>query len=311
MDKNRITLSRAIEGYFLAAHARRLSRHTLADYDNTFRRFEAFLDRDPPLAEIGPAEITAFLGSLDHLSAKTLLNYHTGLAALWTWAVKEGIVDRHVVRRVERPKPGKRVILPYSLSDIKAMLEACDRSRDYVRPGKRRCNHARPTSLRDRGIILLLVDTGMRASELCNLRVGDLDLKNRTILVLGKGDKEREVRISSRTAQTIWRYLATRDDAGSPKAFLFTTHEGFCISRHSLRRMLKRTGDRAGVRGANVHRFRHTFAIQLLRNGGNIFALRRMLGHSSLEMVDTYLDISQADVEAVHQEASPVANWGL
>jgi hypothetical protein len=82
MDKNRITLSQAIEGYFVAAHARRLSRHTLRDYDTTFQRFEAFLGRDPPIAEIGPGEVTAFLGSLDHLSAKTLLNNHTGLAAL-------------------------------------------------------------------------------------------------------------------------------------------------------------------------------------------------------------------------------------
>ena len=311
MDRNRITLSQAIEGYFVAAHARRLSRHTLRDYDNTFRRFEEFLERDPPLSEIGAAEVTAFLGSLEHLSAKTLLNYHTGLAALWTWAVKEKIVDEHVVRRVERPKPEQREIVPYSLNDIKAMLEACDRSRDYVRPGKRRCNHSRPTALRDRAIILLLVDTGMRASELCSLRLQNLDLKNSRLLVMGKGDKERRVQISPRTAQAIWRYLSTREDASIPRAFLFASQDGFPLSRHSLRRMLKRTGDRAGVPGVNVHRFRHTFAIQLLRNGGNIFALKRLLGHSSLEMVDVYLAIAQADVEAVHQEASPVTNWGL
>ena len=311
MDRNRITLSQAIEGYFIAAHARRLSRHTLRDYDNTFRCFEAFLNRDPPFSEIGAADVTSFLGSLDHLSDKTVLNYHTGLAALWTWAVKEGIIEKHVVRAVERPKPEKRDIAPYSLRDIKAMLEACDRSRDYVRPGKRRCNNARPTALRDRAIILLLVDTGMRASELCNLRMKHLDRRNRIVVVMGKGDKERRVRISARTTQAIWRYLATREDAGIPNAYLFTSQEGFPISRHSLRRMLKRTGDRAGVRGANVHRFRHTFAIQLLRNGGNIFALKRMLGHSSLQMVDVYLDIAQADVEAVHEEASPVTNWGL
>ena len=311
METKRITLSQAIEGYFVAAHARRLSRHTLRDYDTTFRRFEEFLGRDPPLAEIDAGDIRAFLGSLDHLTAKTLLNYHTGLAALWTWATKEGIAGQHIVRRVERPKPEKREIAPYSLSDIKAMLEACDRSRDYIRPGKRRCNHSRPTALRDRAIILLLVDTGMRASELCDLRLQHLDLKNRTLLLMGKGDKERSVRISPRTAQAIWRYLATRDDTGIPKAYLFPTRDGFRLSRHSLRRMLKRTGDRAGVRRVNVHRFRHTFAIQLLRSGGNIFALKRMLGHSSLEMVDVYLDIAQADVEAAHDEASPVTNWGL
>jgi len=150
----------------------------------------------------------------------------------------------------------------------------------------------------------------MRASELCNLRIRDLDMANHRVHVMGKGDKERSVRISPRTVQAIWRYLATRDDV-TPKAFLFATSDAMRLSRHRLRRMLKRTGDRAGVRGANVHRFRHTFAIQLLRNGGNIYALRRMLGHETLKMVDVYLDIAQADVEAVHQEASPVTNWGL
>ena len=310
MDRNGITLSQAIEGYFVAAHARRLSRHTLRDYDNTFRRFEAFLDSDPPLAEIGVAEVTAFLGSLNGLSDKTVLNYHTGLAALWTWAVKEGVVEQHVVRKVERPKPEKREISPYSLRDIKAMLEACDRTRDYARPGKRRCSHARPTALRDRAMVLLLLDTGMRASELCNLRLQDLDVKNRSLLVMGKGEKERRVRISPRTAQAIWRYLATRD-AKRESSFLFTSKTEQPLERNNLRTTLERIGERAGVTGVTLHRFRHTFAIQFLRNNGHIIALQRLLGHSTLEMVTRYLAIAQADLENAHREASPVANWLL
>jgi len=101
---------RAIEGYFIAAHARRLSPHTLADYDNTFRRFEEFLGRDPPLAEIRAADVTEFLGSLDHLSDKTLLNYHTGLSALWTWATREGPVERNIVRDMIPTKPEQRKV---------------------------------------------------------------------------------------------------------------------------------------------------------------------------------------------------------
>ena len=310
MDKNRITLSQAIEGYFVAAHARRLSRHTLRDYDNTFRRFEEFLGRDPPLAEIDAGHIRRFLGSLDHLSAKTLLNYHTGLAALWTWATKEAIVDQHIVRRVERPKPEKREIRPYTLSEIKALLEACDRTRDYARPGKRRCTHSRPTALRDRAIILLLVDTGMRASELCELRIRDLDIPNHRVRVMGKGRKERMLPISARTTQAIWRYLATRDTKRD-HSFLFATRTEGPLERNNLRNTLKRIGRRAGVGGVTVHRFRHTFAIAFLRNNGHIMALQRMLGHSTLDMVTRYLAIAQADIENAHQEASPVANWLL
>jgi site-specific recombinase XerD len=78
MDKNGITLSQAIEGYFIAAHARRLSRHTLRDYDTTFRRFETWLGRDPPLRAIDRADIRAFLNSLDNVSDKTVLNLASG-----------------------------------------------------------------------------------------------------------------------------------------------------------------------------------------------------------------------------------------
>lgn len=311
MDTKQLTLSQAIEGYFIAAHARRLSPHTLSDYDNTFRRLEQFLGRDPPLGDLTAADVRAFLNSQNGLSAKTLLNYHTGLSALWTWAVKERLVERHILRDVDPPKPEQRAIVPYTQADLQAMLDACDRSQAYVRPGKRKCDHERPTALRDRAILILLVDTGMRASELCRLRIADLDLKNHRVRVMGKGRKERSLPISPRTSQVLWRYLATRDDAQRQAAFLFTTRTGQAISRFNLRHTLRRIGDRAGVPGATVHRFRHTFAIQFLRNGGQIFALQRMLGHATLDMVQRYLAIAQADVERAHQDASPVANWRL
>ena len=127
------------------------------------------------------------------------------------------------------------------------MLAACDRSRAYTRPGKRKCENQRPTALRDRAIIFLLVDTGLRASELCDLRLRQVDLKSHRIVVMGKGRKERTLPIAPRTAQALWRYLSTRDDTGRDAAYLFTTHLGSPVSRYSLRRMLSLIGQRAGV----------------------------------------------------------------
>ena len=310
MDKNCITLSAALEGYFIAAHARRLSPATLRDYDNTFRKLEEFLGRDPPLNSITPADIRGFLSSMDGLSAKTLLNYHTGLSALWTWAVKEGIAEEHILHKVRRPKPEQREILPYTRRDLQAMLAACDNTRAYVRPGKRKSNHSRPTAERDRAIILLLVDTGMRASELCNLRIRDLDVANHRVHVMGKGRKERLLPIAARTSQAIWRYLATRDTKRD-SAFLFATKTERQLERNNVRNTLKRIGERAGVSGVTMHRFRHTFAIAFLRNNGHIMALQRLLGHATLDMVSRYLNIVQADIENAHKESSPVANWLL
>jgi integrase/recombinase XerD len=78
-----------------------------------------------------------------------------------------------------------------------------------------------------------------------------------------------------------------------------------------LRHCLQAIGARAGVPDVTVHRFRHTFAIMFLRNGGTVFALQRLLGHSSLDMVERYCAIAQTDIERAHKEASPVTNWAL
>jgi site-specific recombinase XerD len=305
----RITFTQAISGYQLYFEARRLSRHTFSDYSNTFRKFALFLGDDPPIDEITPQQIEEFLAAQE-VSKKTVLNYHTGLSALWTWAVKEGIAKEHILHRVDRPKPEKRHIKPYSEADVRAMLAVIDKSRPYIRPGKVETIHTLPSAERNRAIILLLLDTGLRASELCGLRLHQVDMRNRHIIVIGKGSKERMLPFCARTGQAIWRYLATRPDDAVEEP-LFITETLNSIDRHDLRKALLRIGRRAGVRGVNVHRFRHTFAINYLRNGGDPYSLQRLLGHSTMDMVKRYLNIAQADLDKSHRLASPVDNWRL
>jgi integrase/recombinase XerD len=180
------------------------------------------------------------------------------LSALWRWAEHEKLVECNILRDVEPPKPEEREIVPLTQADVKALLAACDRTRAYDRPGKRRCDNTRPTGLRDRAILLLLIDTGLRASELCELRIHQADLKNHRVTVMGKGSKERLVPMSPRTAQSLWRYLATRPDA-KPVNYLFITGQDTPFDRTSLRRLVYRIGERAGVNNVHPHRFRHTF----------------------------------------------------
>jgi integrase/recombinase XerD len=152
----------------------------------------------------------------------------------------------------------------------------------------------------------------VRASELCNAKLSDLDIRNKQLTVTGKGNKRRVLEISNRTMQVIWRYLVTRAElpVGDP---LFANNDDLFLTRSGLRRLVSRLGTRAGVEAAYPHRFRDTFGMRLifLRNGGNIYALQALLGHSSLEMVKRYLILSEQDCSAVHRFASPVANWGL
>jgi site-specific recombinase XerD len=147
-------------------------------------------------------------------------------------------------------------------------------------------------------MLLVLLDTGIRASELCGLRIQDVNLTCREMLVFGKGAKERTVPFSHHTAEAINEVVTARRSNALPSAPMFITREGVALNRHALGLIIRRVGRRASVSNAHPHRFRHTFAISFLRNGGNMYALKEILGHSSMEMVLRYLEISQSDLGA-------------
>ncbi len=307
---SKIVLSQAVEGYLLHASARRLSQNTILAYSNTFKQLQAHLQADPPFAQITHQQLDAFLAACPH-SKKTALNHRTALAALWVWAVAEGLAPANIVAQVPRPRPEKTAIVPLSEKEVKAILEAITYTATYTRPGKKASRHKLKDGDRGRAIVLLLLDTGLRATELCDLRVRDCDMKNKRVHVLnGKGDKERYIPISDRTASAIWKYLTSRqqDPVISP---LFITSEHNPLDRDQLQKMLRRAGERAEVQGVHPHRFRHTFAISYLRNGGDIYTLQMILGHSTLDMIRKYLALAQVDVDSAHRRASPVDNMRL
>lgn len=303
---SKITFSQAKEGYLLAVGARHLSEHTIRDYVNTLTKFSNFLNEDLPVDEITRHHIEAFLAGQTKVSNKTLLNYHVGLSALWTWAVSEHIVPKHIVREVKPPKPEQKEIVPFTVVEIRAMLEVVGRNT----AGQANNKHVKDSVDRNRAILLLLLDTGMRASELCGLNFSHVDSHNRRIRVMGKGAKERTIPFSPRTGQVLWRYLTSRQDVRANDSLIATVDE-HRLNRSRLQKILGKIGDRGGISKVHPHRFRHTFAIQYLRNGGDPYTLQALLGHSSLDMVKNYLRIAQIDIDSAHRRASPVDNWRL
>ncbi len=311
MNNYNLTLSQVIDGYNLAAQARALSVHTIRDYNTTFNKFKNHLGSDPYFSTITKKQIRQFLAAQTHLSNKTLLNYHTGLSALYTWAVTEGYAQEHHMHGIDRPRPEQRTIQPIPVEHIRAMLSVLGQSKTYTRPGKRVSTHSTPCAQRNRAIILVLLDTGLRASELCGVKIHQVDLDQRKIKVFGKGSKERMLPFSARTGQAIWKYLAMdrKDDhMGQP---LFATQRGRPLTRTHLRHILERIAARADLPHYTPHDFRHTFAVNYLRNYPNIYTLQEMLGHTTLDMVKRYLAISQSDLDDAHRHASPVEKWGL
>ncbi len=150
-------------------------------------------------------------------------------------------------------------------------------------------------------ILLLLLDTGLRRGELLGLVLSDLDLGGRVLLVRGKGGRERRLSFGDAVADALGHFIARWRPAGT----LLTSRLGRALRPAALRRILARGGGRAGISGLHAHRFRHTFALRYLEAGGDVFTLQRLLGHSTLDMVQRYLRLTDSHILAAHRRHSP------
>lgn len=291
-NQSMMTLGEAIELYVDAKKAEFLSPRTIESYVSILKHFSEHIGQDKIFSAIETKHIRSFLGNLN-VSKKTALNAHITLSSLWTWAVSDGLVVDHVVRRVKAPEPEQREIIPFTNSEIHRILESVDLQK---------------YRLRNRAIVLILLDTGVRATELCTLTMKDLQDVN--LKVFGKGAKERNIPMSRRTLTALSEYLKTRKKQTEDSP-VFAVENGRPMDRGTLRKLLDRAGNLSGVPDVHAHRFRHTFAINFLRNSGDAIALQDMLGHSTLDMVKRYVHLAESDIQDIHRRASPVENWKL
>jgi site-specific recombinase XerD len=292
-------ISKVVSDCIASRRASRYSENTISDYQVTYNNLLDFLEGDPDINEIDDMDIANFLASQKQLSDKSVLNYHIGLSSLWSWALERDLVDEHVVRLVKPPKPTEKEIIPLTRQEILRLLEA-------ARAGE--------FEIRDQSVVFLLLDTGIRASELSNLKIKDFDWETRHVLIDGKGKKERLLKFSERTKNMLIRYLRGRGVTNLSRdrnQAVFISKQSNPFSRDTLYQLIGRLRDRAGIPRCHPHLFRHTFAIEFLRNGGDIYTLQKFLGHATLDMVKRYLQIAQTDIDRVHEKASPIKGWEL
>jgi site-specific recombinase XerD len=321
--RNRKTITPIIDEFIAIKKSEKYSPRTINSYGDIFRVFLSYLNCDMAMEEISVSVIRDFFTSpgMARLTRKTAMNYHSALSMLWKWAIDNQYCYVNVIRcalRIRRDPP--KEIRPFTKDDLILLLEEARKTR---------------TRRRDEAIVLLLIDTGLRASELCNIRVKDVYWKSRKIVVTGKGNKERTIKCSERTCEALMEnlrfrgiYYYTSDKPitlniikevkeinltmikDEPLFLAVGTHP-IHMTRGTLRKLLFRLGWKSGVVGVHAHRFRHTFAIQFIRNGGNIYTLQKLLGHNSLEMCRRYLAVSQIDMDESLDKASPVKVWNL
>ena len=155
---------------------------------------------------------------------------------------------------------------------------------------------------------MLLLDTGLRIGELVNLRTEDIHMNEGFLKVLGKGKKERVVPMGSNAQRVLQRYLFRyRPKPLNPSiGSVFLSVSGEVLTENSVKLIFSRLAKRSGVTRLHAHLCRHTFATRFLINGGDVFTLQQILGHSTLEMVRHYVNLAANHVVIQHQKFSPL-----
>jgi site-specific recombinase XerD len=284
-----VSLGAAVELFIAAKAAEGASPRTLEWYRMITGRAVRRFDADRPVDRMGAPELRVWLLELrETLSAESIAGYVRGLKAFGNWCAAEELASAAGFRALRRPRVPRRLVAPFSDAELHRLLAI-----------------AEP---RERALALLLLDTGLRLAEVAVLCVGDLR-PDGTIRVLGKGSKERIVPIGATARRALLRYVAQRDAVGSGDP-LFVGRQG-PLGRRGIQVAIRRLGRRAGVgTRCSPHTFRHTFARGYLVNGGDVFSLQQILGHTTLDMVRRYVSLSEADLVARHRTASPADRLG-
>lgn len=232
-----------------------------------------------------------FIAKATATSPATATRYYDTVRAFFAFLESDGLLSENPMRLVAKPKAPKPIIEPLRSEEVEALLGACGDG--FL-------------GLRNRLIVLTLVDSGLRASELAALTLEDMDLESRSFTVRhGKGDKSRRVPYGNAVSRALSAYLARRGKLDTPS--LIVTCYGRGVDRYRLRSIIVRLGKSAGVEHNRLgpHLLRHTCAVSYLRNGGDVFSLQKILGHSDLTMTRRYAELADTDIQDKHRQFSP------
>jgi len=311
-------LSEAIEGFLTAVEFEYgYSAHTVKAYRRDLYDLAAFASAEDPAtgADALPGAVDLEALDLEMLRAWLWERQERGLApatlsrnvatlkSFGNWLEHRRLVPGNPASRLRSPK--KTRPLPRVLSE--------DQMGKILNRAEARAAGGDPVEIRDRAVLELLYATALRVSELCGLPLSGLDLRERTVRVVGKGDKERVVPLGAPAARAIADYLergrpALLARAASPGDALFLGGDGARLKPHSVYRLVARELEQepgAGPRGP--HTLRHTAATHLLNGGADLRVVQEMLGHASLGSTQVYTHVSTERLAQSYRQAHPRA----
>jgi integrase/recombinase XerD len=292
---------------------RGVAANTLSSYRRDLRRYSKHLsDRGiHDLAKVGEDDVSEFLVALRRgdpdsgtaaLSAVSAARALIAVRGLHRFAAAEGLAELDVARAVRPPTPGRRLPKSLTIDEVLALLEGA--GGDSPADG--------PLTLRNRALLELLYSTGSRISEAVGLDVDDIDTQARSVLLRGKGGKQRLVPVGRPAVQALDAYLVrgrpelARRGRGTPAIFL--NARGGRLSRQSAWQVLQDAAERAGITsGVSPHMLRHSFATHLLEGGADVRVVQELLGHASVTTTQIYTLVTVHALREVWAGAHPRA----
>ena len=311
----RLQIEALLDAYRRHLEAANRSPKTISWYMEILRRFFDFMDINNlarSIPDIGREELRTYILHLQSarkwpnspyiradkgsLSPYSIQGHVRAIKAFWGWLFKEEYILENPLIKLPLPKVPQSLVKTLTIAQFKRLLAEVER-------------HT-PLGAKYYCVLLFLLDTGVRVSELVNIKMADIDLVNCLVTVVGKGRKERMVPFHRLTRRELQRYIRVfRPKLCSyHSCYLFPRSDGYHISINSVQQFIRRINAKAGLRGikCSPHIFRHTFATTFIAKGGTDFALKEILGHTSLQATLKYTHLQPRDLQRQHALFTPI-----
>lgn len=277
-----------------------LSDNTIQAYRRDMAKFASFAaERKVGVTELRREHVVDFLGTLyrRNLDSRSVARHLVTIRHFFRFLLLEGVIESDPAANIESPKFRQSLPEFLSVDEVDRLLRQPDKN-DVV-------------GIRDRAMIELMYSTGLRVSELCGLRVSDLQMEPGCLRCIGKGNKERLVPVGKRALEAVRDYLRDARQAlsrGVASPYLFLNQKGHKLNRIAFWKILGEYGRKAGLRKSlTPHMLRHSFATHLLDRGADLRSVQMMLGHSDISTTQIYTHVVEERLKQVYKAHHPRA----
>lgn len=274
-----MTVSDAYKAFMYEQRFRNNSAETLVYYANALGMFIDFVGVDEPVESLDIRvykHFVIFLQSSGNLKPTSINTYIRAVKAFYNFLIDDEVIS-DCSRKLKLIKQKREEIMPLSDSEIRLLLS---------------CFGSSVLELRNKCLVLLMLDCGLRRSETIRLTVGDVDLVQKSLLVNGKGAKQRLVPIGKLTAECLEKYSRVYSVSDKRDSAFFKDRFGNPLDVNAVKQVFQDLKERTGIRRLHCHLLRHTFATLYLVDGGNLEMLRCIMGHSSISVTQIYLHLA-------------------